>query len=122
MFGTKKEMDNHHKKGGKFLDGFFWGAVLGGGLASLLSTKRGRELLKDLASDGMNMLDDLTAEPEMAEEELSPFPNERTEDVPPAPSPLVAEAAPEAVEAPPVEKKTESAPPVKKRFFKAGKK
>lgn len=115
-------MDNHHKKGGKFLDGFFWGAVLGGGFAYLLSTKRGRELLKDLASDGMNMLDDLTAEPEMAEEELSPLPDERAEEVRPTASPLAAEAPAEATETPPVEKKTESVPPVKKRFFKAGKK
>ena len=48
------------KKGGHFINGFFWGAVLGGGFAYLISTKRGRELLKDLVQDGMDMLEEAT--------------------------------------------------------------
>ncbi len=48
------------KKGGHFINGFFWGAVLGGGFAYLISTKRGREFLKDLVQDGMDMLEEAT--------------------------------------------------------------
>lgn len=67
-------MNNNHqqKKGGHFFNGFLWGAAIGGGLAYLLSTKKGRDLLKNLAQDSLDMLDDLTAEPE-TEEELSPI-------------------------------------------------
>ena len=48
------------KKGGHFINGFFWGAVLGGGFAYLVSTKKGRALLKDLFQDGMDMLEEAT--------------------------------------------------------------
>jgi gas vesicle protein len=71
-------MDRNHpndKKGGHFFNGFFWGAAIGGGLAYLLSTKKGREFLKELIQDGIDMLDDattpgeeLTFEPEVYEE------------------------------------------------------
>ena len=47
-------------KQGKFLDGFFWGAVIGGGFACLLSTKRGRDFLKDLIDEGIDILEDFS--------------------------------------------------------------
>lgn len=66
----------NNKKGGHFFNGFFWGAVIGGGLAYLLSTKKGRDLLKELTQDGIDMLDNATnpekveivSEPEVYEE------------------------------------------------------
>ncbi len=107
---------HHEKKGGNFFNGFFWGAVLGGGFAYLLSTKRGRDLLKDLISDGVDMLDGLTQEPETAEEEQyaatqEPFASEEQEDV----------NVPSAAAKQHIQKETPS-PLVKKRFFKASKK
>lgn len=116
--GVRKNMNNshHEKKGGNFFNGFFWGAVLGGGFAYLLSTKRGRDLLKDLISDGVDMLDGLTQEPEIAEEEQyaateEPFIVEEQDD-----------AGAPAVEAKQHAQRETSSPLVKKRFFKASKK
>ncbi|MBP9814826.1 MAG: YtxH domain-containing protein [Candidatus Levybacteria bacterium] len=107
---------HHEKKGGNFFNGFFWGAVLGGGFAYLLSTKKGRDLLKDLISDGVDMLDGLTQEPEAAEEEHYAEEQE----------PFVAEAKEDVDTSITTEKphvKTEaSSQPVKKRFFKTTKK
>ena len=102
---------NHEKKHGHFFNGFLWGAALGGGIAYLLATKRGRELLRDLAEDGMDMLDDLTAEPEMAEQELSPIGNE----------PVVEETTAAPV-TPTPKPQPEVAPTPRKRFFRARKK
>lgn len=99
------------KSGGHFFNGFFWGAALGGGFAYILSTKRGRELLKDLVQDGLDMLDDLTLEPEVAEEELSPI--EENAANKPADVPLMEHS---------VSAEKQSEQPVKKRFFRAGKK
>lgn len=60
----------NEKKQGKFLDGFFWGAVIGGGLSYLLSTKKGRDFLKDIIQNGMDVLENATApEPEMFPDE-----------------------------------------------------
>lgn len=95
------------------MNGFLWGAALGGGLAYLLSTKRGRDLLKDLTQDGLDMLDDLTAEPEESSEELSPLADE------PIAEPMVVEQQPAAVF--PSESKVSPEKP-KKRFFRARKK
>ncbi len=99
------------KQGGHFFNGFFWGAALGGGFAYLLSTKKGRDLLKDLVQDGLDMLDDLTVEPEMAEEELSPIQDE----------PVVEEPMPQVMEqtVSPEKKPDQTA---KKRFFRTRKK
>lgn len=58
--------DNHHK-GGKFLDGFFWGAVLGGGAAYVLSTKKGRDIVKELIQEGVNVLENMAAPDEVME-------------------------------------------------------
>ncbi len=52
---------NHQKTGGKFFNGFFWGAILGGGAAYILSTKRGREAVKELISEGIGRVEDATA-------------------------------------------------------------
>lgn len=60
----------NEKKQGKFMEGFFWGGVIGGGLSYLLSTKKGRDFLKDLIQTGMDALENATVpEPEIFEEE-----------------------------------------------------
>lgn len=60
----------HEKKQGKFMEGFFWGGVVGGGLSYLLSTQKGRDFLKDLIQTGMDALENATVpEPEIFEEE-----------------------------------------------------
>lgn len=57
------------KKQGKFFDGFFFGAVLGGGVAYVLSTKKGRDFVKELIQDGADLLESVTEpEPEVYEE------------------------------------------------------
>lgn len=99
------------KHGGHFFNGFFWGAALGGSFAYVLSTKRGRDLIKDLFQDGLDMLDDLTMEPEMAEEELSMLAEPMVEQ--PVTTQTVEQGAVH-------EKKLEQ--PAKKRFFRSRKK
>lgn len=108
--------NNHEKKGGHFFNGFFWGAVIGGGFTYLLTTKKGRDFLKELAQDGLDMLDGLTMEPEMAEEEeLTPIVSEEVIVEEPRVAPVVTPAK----ESEP--KKTPEMT-VKKRFFRAKKK
>lgn len=102
----------HEKKQGKFLDGFFWGAVIGGGLAYLLSTKKGRDLLKDLGQNGLDMLEGATMpEPEMVVE-TPPVVAEEVLEEEIASAPVVSEVPQ------PSAKNPESSSP-KKRFFKA---
>lgn len=50
----------HDKKQGKFMEGFFWGGLIGGGFAYLLSTQKGRDFLKDIIQSGVDMLDSAT--------------------------------------------------------------
>ncbi len=64
----------NQKSGGKFFSGFFWGAVLGGASAYVLSTKRGREVVKELISEGVNRLEDAAApKKENIEKIISPI-------------------------------------------------
>lgn len=76
-----KAPDNNHihmqeKKGSKFFNGFFWGAVLGGGAAYVLSTKKGRATVKELLSQGLDMLEDKAASKvAQVEKMVSPVPN-----------------------------------------------
>lgn len=72
----------NEKKQGKFLDGFFWGTVIGGGLSYLLSTKKGRDFLKDVIQNGMDALENATVpEPETLEDEPIIEQEKRVEEV-----------------------------------------
>lgn len=46
---------NHH---GRFTEGFFWGAVIGGAAAYVLSHKKGREFIKELFQNGVDFLEE----------------------------------------------------------------
>lgn len=46
-------MENHNKKN-YFFDGFFWGALVGGGLVFFLGTEKGKKLMKLITEEGMN--------------------------------------------------------------------
>lgn len=62
------------KKGGNFFSGLLWGAALGGGTAYVLSTKRGRDLLKELVHDGLDLLEkDMGSQKKAIEKVLSPI-------------------------------------------------
>lgn len=52
-------MNNH---GGKFIDGLFLGAVLGGAAVFLLGTKTGKNLLKIVSEQGLDGLANLLEE------------------------------------------------------------
>lgn len=53
------------KKEGKSGGGFLWGAVIGGALTYLITTERGREILKELFNEGIDIVSDMTSpEPE----------------------------------------------------------
>lgn len=95
------------KKGGHFFNGFFWGAVIGGGFAYLLSTKRGRDLLKELTQDGIDMLDNATT-PENAEIVSEPEVYEE----------IVEEASQESPKVIPQDSAERRKEPSKKRFFR----
>lgn len=45
----------HH---GRFAEGFFWGAVIGGAAAYILSHKKGRDFVKELFQDGIDFLEE----------------------------------------------------------------
>ncbi len=45
---------NNNENGGKFLNGFLWGALLGGGVVFLLGTKKGKKLLKTITEEGLD--------------------------------------------------------------------
>lgn len=91
------------KKGGKFFNGLLWGAALGGGAAYLLSNKRGRDLLKDLLHDGVDLLEkDLAPKKKAIEKVLAPEMHEEA----------IIESAPQDSES---EEQTSAD---KKRFFK----
>lgn len=107
----------HEKKGGHFFNGFFWGAALGGGVAYLLSTKRGRDILKELFADGLDMLENATTPDDV--EEFAPAGEDLVEEeVQMTPKEVEAQTALE----PEVEPVRKTEPASKKRFFKARKK
>lgn len=43
----------------KFLNGFIWGAIIGGGLVFLLNTKKGKRLLKLISEEGLDGISNL---------------------------------------------------------------
>jgi len=49
--------NNHHNN--RFFDGFLWGAIIGGGLVFLLSTKKGKKLLKTITEEGVGGLSEI---------------------------------------------------------------
>lgn len=49
-------MENNN---GKFMSGFIWGAIIGGGLVFLLSTKKGKKILKMLSVEGLESVSKL---------------------------------------------------------------
>lgn len=74
-------MHDEKKHNGRFSEGFFWGAIIGGAAAYVLSHKKGRELIKELFQDGMDFLEEkaekvvekevfIEQDPGMMEEEI----------------------------------------------------
>lgn len=51
-------MENNNG-GGKFLNGFLLGALIGGGIVFLLSSKKGKEVLKTLSEEGLDNISEL---------------------------------------------------------------
>lgn len=49
-------MTNNNGGGGNFINGFFWGALIGAGAVFLLGTKRGKKLLKVVTEQGLDKL------------------------------------------------------------------
>ncbi len=50
---------HHEHGGGIFMKGVFFGALLGGGAAFLLGTKRGRKILKVVSEEGLDNISEL---------------------------------------------------------------
>lgn len=68
-------MTNNNGSGGNFINGFFWGALIGAGAVFLLGTKKGKKLLKIISEQGLeriSSLEDLVEEVEEEFEESSP--------------------------------------------------
>ena len=68
-------MENNHSagsgQGGKFINGFLLGALIGAGVVFLLGTKKGKKLLKSLSEDGLgNIADILEDAGELEDDEL----------------------------------------------------
>lgn len=52
---SKDDKDKQHH-GGNFVNGFMWGAAVGGGVSFVLSHKKGRELIRDISENGLEAL------------------------------------------------------------------
>ena len=50
---------NNNDQGGKFVNGFLLGALIGAGIVFLLGTKKGKRLLKNLSEDGLGNITDI---------------------------------------------------------------
>lgn len=106
----------HH---GRFTEGFFWGAVIGGAAAYVLSHKKGRDFLKELFQDGVDFLeekaekvtvDEVLEEQAMLEEPLEePIVEVHVKDY-------------EKIEEPDVKEEAPKQQSPKKRFFKKAQK
>ncbi len=53
------ETNKHVSRGG---NAFFWGLIMGALLATLLSTKKGRQILRDLTNLGLEVFEDFVEE------------------------------------------------------------
>lgn len=58
----KKKMENKHEKKHSAGAAFLWGFILGAIFASLLTTKKGRAILRELVNTGMELIDDFIEE------------------------------------------------------------
>lgn len=54
----------------KFIDGFIWGLLLGGGAVFLLGTKKGNKLLKIITEEGSGTLNEIIKEVEEVSEDM----------------------------------------------------
>ncbi len=61
-------MENNNS-GNKFFSGFLWGAIIGGGLVFLLSTKKGKKLLQLISDKGLEGLSGLISDNEIMDDE-----------------------------------------------------
>lgn len=74
-------MDNNHGRHNS--NGFLLGLLLGAGIALLISTKKGRNIIKEITENGIDALEDVVAPGELKdllnedlEEEISPIEND----------------------------------------------
>ena len=109
-------MDNNNHQGGKFINGFLLGLIIGAGVVFLFGTKKGKRLLKNLSEDGFgNITDILEQAGELEEDELEETPQRSG----------LAEQVKEVKSEMryPVQAKTEEAPkkPLVRRFFRRSK-
>ena len=51
---SKDDKDKQH--GGNFVNGFMWGAIVGGGVSWIATHKKGRELVVDISENGIEAL------------------------------------------------------------------
>ena len=62
---------NSGQGGGKFINGFLLGALIGAGVVFLLGTKKGKKLLKNLSEDGIGHITEILEQAgELEEDEL----------------------------------------------------
>ncbi len=73
---------NKKQSGGKFISGFFWGAVIGAGVVVFLKTQKGKDILKKFSDEGLDQLSQLTNMDEMIEEEEEEQGNQRINQMP----------------------------------------
>lgn len=59
-------MENNNNSN-KFFTGFLWGAIIGGGVVWLLSTKKGKKLLNTISDRGLENISKLIEESEQSE-------------------------------------------------------
>lgn len=92
-------MNNHEHKGGGFLNGFLWGLLIGGGLALLFTTKKGRKIIRTVTEGGLesiaeveDLIEDLEGK-EDAEEGFAERSSPRQK-APPHADPPVSESQP----------------------------
>jgi len=62
-------MENNNG-GNKFLNGFLLGALIGAGAVFLLSSKKGKQLLKTLSEEGLDDISNFLREEDMIEEDF----------------------------------------------------
>jgi hypothetical protein len=113
-------MDKQQHTTGSFFNGFLIGLIVGAGLVYLLTTKKGKKILKSLSEDGLDKitnLDELMKRFEKVTEEVTSGDEEDepgSDYVPAKPVLLATETTePDAVRAEqPAEKKTVTLPPI----------
>lgn len=100
-------MHDEKKHNGRFSEGFFWGAVIGGAAAYVLSHKKGREFIKELFQDGVDFLEEKAEKTVEQEVFIEQDPGMDEE---------IVEVHPKNYEK--IEEEKELSAPQKKRFFK----